>query len=414
MRRGRQRRIGCRGQRLSVCLATLLLPVPSLGAQEVIELPATDRALPVAFEEVYRIGGANAESWEAFDRLIEHLDFDETGRLYVLDEMQSRIVVVEPDGTLAFEFGREGEGPGEFSLPTAFTVFRDGTSVVYDIGHRAFMLFTPGGELDRHVRLPAPPGGAAGIIGIETFGKLSVLPSPAATYTVVDRARREVSVEIGPVERIVLAGDEAVREPIVKHRRAGTTTVTSSDDRVAFEPMLMAAPLPGGGVAFVDSTVYLVNVVNVGGEVVRTIRRPFSPGAVTPQLREAYIASRIELFKQELGGDEFLGGIVDEDMITAAMGALEFASEVPVVNAVKTGWGGHLWVERTGAEMTLGGLGGGPVDVLSADGGYIGTYPAGSVALPDAFGPDGLVAFIERDELSAPVIVVQRLPTAMR
>lgn len=369
--------------------------------------------MPVALEDVYRVGGGNDESWEVFDRLIENVAFDESGRLYVFDVMQSRIVVIEPNGTLAFEFAREGEGPGEFSLPAAFTVFRDGTSVVYDIGHRAFMLFAPGGEFDRHVRLPLPPGGAVGIIGIEAYGSLTVLPSPAATYTVVDRSRREVSVEVGPVERILLAGDKAVREPIATHRRAGRTTVTSSD-RVAFEPVLMAAPLPGGEVAFVDSTVYLISVVSANGAVVRTIRRPFSPGAVTPRLREAYIESRIELVKQEFGDDELLGGIVDEDMIMVAMGALEFASEVPVVSAVKTGWGGHLWVERTGSEITLGGLDGGPVDVLSADGRYIGTYPAGSLAMPDAFGPGGLVAFIERDELSVPVIVVRRLPTEMR
>ena len=34
--------------------------------------------------------------------------------------------------------------------------------------------------------------------------------------------------------------------------------------------------------------------------------------------------------------------------------------------------------------------------------------------MPDAFGPDGLVAFIERDELGAPALVVRRLPTGVR
>jgi hypothetical protein len=34
--------------------------------------------------------------------------------------------------------------------------------------------------------------------------------------------------------------------------------------------------------------------------------------------------------------------------------------------------------------------------------------------LPAAFGPEGLVAFIERDELDVPTVVVKRLPAVLR
>ena len=43
------------------------------------------------------------------------------------------------------------------------------------------------------------------------------------------------------------------------------------------------------------------------------------------------------------------------------------------------------------------------------DGRYLGTYPAGAVAMPDAFGPDGLVAFIERNEQDVQTVVVRRM-----
>ena len=51
----------------------------------------------------------------------------------------------------------------------------------------------------------------------------------------------------------------------------------------------------------------------------------------------------------------------------------------------------------------------GPIDVLTMDGRYLGSYPSGTI-MPSAFGPDGLVAFIEASELGVPVVVVKRLP----
>jgi len=56
----------------------------------------------------------------------------------------------------------------------------------------------------------------------------------------------------------------------------------------------------------------------------------------------------------------------------------------------------------------------GPIDVLTMDGRYIGTYAEGEVALPAAFGPAGPVAFIERNEFDVAKVVVRRLPTEVR
>ncbi len=48
--------------------------------------------------------------------------------------------------------------------------------------------------------------------------------------------------------------------------------------------------------------------------------------------------------------------------------------------------------------------------MLSPDGRYIGTFPAGRLEMPDAFGLDGLAAFLETDEFDVPVVTVRRLP----
>ncbi len=65
---------------------------------------------------------------------------------------------------------------------------------------------------------------------------------------------------------------------------------------------------------------------------------------------------------------------------------------------------------RQGDEL----LGDGPIDVVTSDGVYVGTYRAPATKMPDAFGPGGLVAFVELDEFDVASVVVRRLPTGVR
>lgn len=51
--------------------------------------------------------------------------------------------------------------------------------------------------------------------------------------------------------------------------------------------------------------------------------------------------------------------------------------------------------------------------MITATGDYVGTLDA-SVGLPDAFGPDGRVAYLVRDELDVPRVAVKQLPAELR
>ena len=125
-----------------------------LTAQEVIVLPGEDRLLETNFEEVYRIGSYDGDEWETFGR-VSGVSFDDSGNLYVMDDQAGRIVVVSQGGAFVREFGRIGDGPGEFAAHSntavGFTVLRDGRAVVFDPGHGAFAVFGPDGEFERSV-----------------------------------------------------------------------------------------------------------------------------------------------------------------------------------------------------------------------------------------------------------------------
>ena len=81
-----------------------------------------------------------------------------------------------------------------------------------------------------------------------------------------------------------------------------------------------------------------------------------------------------------------------------------------MLSDVRASWDGRLWVQRRAADASPHG----PIEVLSADGGYAGTFAEGAAAMPIAFGPDGLAAFAETDDLDVQTIVVRRLPREVR
>ena len=88
-----------------------------------------------------------------------------------------------------------------------------------------------------------------------------------------------------------------------------------------------------------------------------------------------------------------------------------FYPEVPVIRAIRSTWEGGFWIQRSGEEPWDGQ---GPIDVFGPARQYVGTFAGGTVEMPEAFGPDGLVAYWERDELDVPSIVVKRLPAGVR
>ena len=185
---------------------------PPLQAQEVIELPSRDTHIEPEFEEVYRVGSLDGAEWEVFSR-VSAVGFSQSGDLYVMDDRGGRIVVLSREGEFVREFGRLGDGPGEFAANTntaiGFTVLRDGRTVVFDAGHSAFQVFSPHGEFERSVRMPggslylirtlAPARDGHNVIttSVGTFGTGGPADGPEPLFR--------------PVYRLVLTGDEAVQ-----------------------------------------------------------------------------------------------------------------------------------------------------------------------------------------------------------
>lgn len=428
---------------VAVGLTASVFAATALSAQQVVDIPAQDRPLRVTLEEVFRVGSMAGADWETFGE-IRGVAFDAQGRLYVFDSQSSRVVVTDASGRPVRTVGQAGEGPGELRSPVAFTVLRDGTIVIADIGHRAYQLFGPDGAFQRMVSfgptgdmirvgdLAADPRGGAVLSGGGNMMISMSRQGPGGPPTLPnDRPIERISLAGATAEAQVLArGWEPPRPPAGEGRpvrvggggAGGASFVAAVRGPRTFEPALLMGVLADGGVAYSDSSAYAVKVVSPAGVLQRVIRRPLAPRPVTDAMKETEKERR--LAELEAGGGPQMRIVVGgpggtarpvsqeaiRDMLRGQIEEMEFYPELPVLLNLETGWGGKIWAVRRGQKPTEPGA----IDVLTPAGQYVGTFAAGTMKVPSAFGPEGLVAFIERDEMDVPTVVVKRLPAVLR
>lgn len=437
---------------LLLLAATLPSTLP-LSAQEIIDLPGRDQPLDAAFEEIFRVGVVDGESWEMFG-YVHEVAFDANGNLYVFDALASggdlpdgrsfsrpsiedtRVLVFDASGRFVREFGSRGEGPGEFNRPTGFAVMRDGSTVVNDLGHRAFQLFDANGEFVRMVRLGVdsrsmladPRGGGVfkgdfnGTTSISIGSQGGPPPPPPTSRPVVrmdlggEEVRTDTVVEGWLPPRNAEGADlsdmielpDNVPEDVAAQLRQSLAGRSFADGPI-FEPPFLVGVLPDGGVVHSDSSAYALQFTPPDSdEVDRVFRRPLRPKPVTQSVQREYRKKS----RSASGTVQFsVAGANASTSTQIELPEQEFYPEFSVLRGLSATWEGSIWVSRRGEEW----IEPGPIDVVTGDGSYVGTFAADATTIPDAFGPNGMAAFIVRDvEFGVVSVVVRRLPPAVR
>ena len=425
---------------------TGLVGVVAVVAGVAGQVAAQDRPLSTDFEEVYRVGGVNAPEWAFFENS-EPTGFDAAGNLYVFDTQAYQVVVIDPQGGLVRTVGRRGEGPGEFNIAGRLWVWRDGRFVVADTGHGAYQLFSPIGELERFVRMGGGPGpmarlsgmrttvrpdpGGGALIAQGTASAMGALTGALAELTGEDVEAREPGVDDRGLERLDLTGDVVSATPILQAWRAPRdeaqeepgSGVPANPAALAamlgdglpryFEPPFLWDVLPDGTIAYSDSSTYAIKLAKPGGAVVDVLRRPFSPMPVSDAIRRRMMDLSLQAMEDQRDEASEEADPVHRQMMDAFRKRAEqrgFYHEIAVLVELRATWDGALWIGRIGEDLDDSG----PIDVFGPNREYVGTFVEGEPGMPAAFGPDGLVAYWEFDELDVPTIVVKRLPVEVR
>ena len=400
-----------------------------IGSRDVDGNPQADGDIVIAsaIEDVFSIGGAGGEAWASFVAVTD-IVFDTTGHLVVLDNLQRRIVVVAPDGGTHHEISRSGEGPGELRFPLALTAMRDGRLGVYDDGHKSFLVFGPGGDFSERFpvdqeapiigRSPSPtsligkkfralPGGrilAFGGFGTGPGRPVEIIDLGVARDTLV--VAWDLATKAGPDTQGVLPS------------ATDMTVLGHNVRRPHFSPPLLVDVLSDGRVAVVDSVGYRIKVLSARGTTTNVIERSIAPRDVTSAIRQSVRNAKEGKLTENAGVTTdgvtvMASGGASPDVVQALvrhafesdLQDLTFAEQVPVIDAMAIDSEDRIWVARTGSD----GVADGPTDIFSSSGEYLGTLPATGLRIPTAFGPEGLMAYVEKDNFDAVIVRVIRL-----
>ena len=367
-------------------------------------LDGPDVIVNAVTEEVFTVGSVVGDTWDTFGR-VSSVHFDAQANLHIFDSQLDHILVVGPDGSLIRTVGGRGEGPGEFDNVNTAIVGRDGSYTV--MGFFQIDILEPDGEFVRRITLDP----------ITTGLVMADLALPDGRL--VGHVRRSggndeqsgegsVPIHIFPLDdtepELLYTAWELPEEDADETTQSWTPETGMRMRRAAgraFEPRLDFDVLTDGRLALIDSIGYRVKLIGLDGRVTGTIERPIAPlpvdAAIMEAERERYREGEAALLES--------GARYNIQIEREGAEGRTFADEVPVLYGVKVDWEDRIWVERRGPT----GDDDGPTDIVTPDGDYIGTLPPDGLRTPDAFGPGGLMAYIELDEMDVPTVRVVRL-----
>ncbi|MGH7475627.1 MAG: 6-bladed beta-propeller [Longimicrobiales bacterium] len=412
-----------------VCLMVgWALAAQGLAAQERVNLPAADQVLSGAPTPLFSVGAADGEEWETFGDVVA-VAFDAANNLYVLDRQGARVLVYGPDGRFLRAIGKKGNGPGEFQFPTGLAITTDGRIVVADLANRNVSILEPTGELVRTVPFPQdvalgtqqlrahPAGGVVfSYRPVRAGGRDRSAGPPALPDSVFRIVWHTLEPDTDPralAQAPVSSGRVRSAAPAAGGGRVGVVRVQRPP---VFAPELRWDMLPNGEIALVYTAGYSLGVIGADRRLARVINRGISPRAVTEadqqiarerleqQLQSGQGMVAVQVTRGPGGASRSVGAALPRNVIDAQLDQLEFASVVPVIQGLVTDPAGRLWVERAGNTP----FEPGPIDIVTSRGRYLGTV--NGVRLPAAFGPNGLAAWIESDDLGVERVTVARLP----
>lgn len=319
-------------------------------------------------------------------------------RIYVLDSQVPALRAYDRDGRYLMDFGREGEGPGEFRNPSAIGIDAEGRVWLHDQGQQRIIVFATDGTAVETLSL-----GGARISG----GNQSMVLSPDGRAFVLDLIRPETTDAAGTDSRIVmkphsLTGEAG--EPVELPRfddpayleARGANMVRFQE--IPFRPNGTSALMTSGALLVGYPDAYRFEIRHPDGRTTVIERTWDDRAAVAPGEADAYREAAIAFLR---GADpEWLWPDPDVPDTKPA-----FSRLVPAQS-------GEVWVVRPGPATLDPGCNeddfpqtGKPhcwqeepiVDVFGADGRYL-----GRVAVPAELQWDPL-PFIDGDEVVARV-----------
>lgn len=322
----------------------------------------------------------------------QSLVVDELGRVYVADQKPATIKLFGPDGSYIRSIGRDGKGPGEFSV--AFLGIWKDRLVVHDPETARTSVFDTSGTF---LTSWASACCYWTTIGVDSAG-LAYIPSPS-----FDRVRGEELPTTTPWLRYRLDGQvvDTLRVPIRQPTKTWTLSLGSRGNQmvmqmsIPFMPSFETALHPDGG--FVEGWGGSYEITrNPGGlDTTLMMRRPWTADPIPEARRLAEIERQVGRFSRD-------GGRIDEASLRSVFKVGDIPSEAPAFVSLAVDRNGNVWARQLlGSDSTRT-----TWDVFDRRGVWMGPVSV-AAAIPEHgavwYGRDAIYASGE-DDLGRPVI----------
>ena len=333
---------------------------------------------------------------------IGSLAVDNERNVYVFDTQANHVRAFDATGTYLATFGREGEGPGEFSRAETIAVLPDGRLLVRDPGNMRVQVFDPvSGETDEweynsgNTYRPGSP------LYTDLRGRTFLLTS--------DGNLDDIVLVLSPdgTHLDTLPQPTTDYEPVVVKAETEWSSVTSA---VPFTPRFFWAVHPSGHFLTGLSSDYRVDLARDDG--VLRIERAYEPVPVLDGERAYRRESKVRMIRWSVPDWSWDGPAIPDHK--------------PVFNELLAGRDGRIWVRLLTEGQRAGNdddTPGNPLsesvtwreptryDVFESDGTYLGVVvpPDEFSASPDPVFEGDHVWAVARDELGVEQVVRYRI-----
>lgn len=336
---------------------------------------------------------------------VSGLAIDASGRLYVTDFQEPRVVVFGGDGKQLAIIGRKGAGPGEFTAPTGPVFGADGALYVRNMEKVArFGVDAKTGITSRFDRFFEGP---------------AMAPWRSKLASVIDaRGRFHFPLEVGlrdgithyAYQRYALDGKKLDSLPVPVQLTArsswasvpiapGTGRIVKGVNVVPFHPMPAWAVTASGTILVGPGDRYEISEVDASGRVIRKFSRSVTPTAIPGGERAEStraLKRRIDSLPVPLSQ---VNGASDE------VKAMRLPQNYPAYRSLTISASGEAWVRRwsTPSQRSVS-----LFDVFSAAGGYrySVSLPADCATLPATVVRGAIIACVAIDRESGAEAVI--------
>ena len=333
---------------------------------------------------------------------IGSLAVDEDRNVYVFDTQANHVRVFDATGTYLATFGREGEGPGEFSRAETIAVLPDGRLLVRDPGNMRVQVFDPvSGVTEEWAYNSGNTYRPGAPLYTDLRGQTFLLTS--------DQDGEDIILVLGPDGKHLDTLPEPTTdyEPVVVKAETESASVTSA---VPFTPRFFWAVHPSGHFLTGLSSDYRVDLARDDG--VLRIERAYDPVPVSDGERAYRRESKVRMIRWSVPDWTWDGPAVPDHK--------------PVFNELLTGRDGRIWVRLLTEGLRVENEDHNPdnpfsepvtwrestrFDVFESDGTYLGVVvpPEEFSASPDPVFEGDHVWAVARDELGVERVIRYRI-----